>query len=46
MKAMGDSYPKRGGLRIHQEKPKMFFYDPKATPELIDEVYASVNDQN
>jgi pimeloyl-ACP methyl ester carboxylesterase len=45
MSAMGDSYQKRG-LRIHQEESRRRFLRPAvATPELIDEVYASINDR-
>jgi len=44
--AMGDSYPKRGDYEYIKKKAEDVFYDPKiATPELIDEVYASVNDR-
>jgi pimeloyl-ACP methyl ester carboxylesterase len=44
--AMGDSYPKRGDYEYIKKKAEDVFYDPKvATPELVDEVYASVNDR-
>jgi pimeloyl-ACP methyl ester carboxylesterase len=44
--AMGDSYPKRGDYEYIKKKAEDVFYDPKiATPELIDEVYATVNDR-
>jgi pimeloyl-ACP methyl ester carboxylesterase len=44
--AMGDSYPKRGDYEYIKKKAEDVFYDPKvATKELIDEVYASVNDR-
>jgi pimeloyl-ACP methyl ester carboxylesterase len=44
--AMGDSYPKRGDYEYIKKKAQDVFYDPKiATKELVDEVYASVNDR-
>ena len=44
--AMGDSYPKRGDYEYIKKKAEDVFYDPKiATKELVDEVYASVNDR-
>ena len=44
--AMGDSYPKRGDYEYIKKKAEDVFYDPAiATPELIDEVYATVNDR-
>ena len=44
--AMGDSYPKRGDYEYIKKKAEDVFYDPKvATPELVDEVFASVNDR-
>jgi pimeloyl-ACP methyl ester carboxylesterase len=44
--AMGDSYPKRGDYEYIKKKAQDVFYDPAiATPELIDEVYATVNDR-
>ena len=43
---MGDSYPKRGDYEFIRSKTEMTFYDPKtATKELVDEVYAIVNDR-
>jgi hypothetical protein len=45
MKAMGDSYPKRGDYEYIKKKAEDVFYDPAVTPELIDEVYASINDR-
>jgi hypothetical protein len=46
MSAMGDSYPKRGDYEYIKKKAEDVFYDPAvATPELIDEVYASINDR-
>ena len=45
--AMGESYPKRGDRDYIQKKAENVFYDPKiATKEIVDEVYAAVNDRN
>ena len=45
-KSLGDSYPKRGNYEYIETKTKEVFYDPKvATKEIIDEVYALVNDR-
>lgn len=45
--SMGESYPKRGDYDYIREKAENVFYDPKiATKEIVDEVYASVNDRN
>ena len=45
--AMGESYPKRGDYDYIQKKAENVFYDPAvATKEIVDEVYASVNDRN
>lgn len=45
--AMGESYPKRGDRDYIQKKAENVFYDPKvATPEIVDEVYETVNDRN
>lgn len=45
--AMGESYPKRGDYDYIQQKAEAVFYDPKiATKEIVDEVYATVNDRN
>jgi pimeloyl-ACP methyl ester carboxylesterase len=45
--AMGESYPKRGDRDYIQRKAENVFYNPKvATKEIVDEVYASVNDRN
>lgn len=45
--SMGESYPKRGDYDYIKEKAENVFYDPKiATKEIVDEVYASVNDRN
>jgi len=44
--AMGDTYPKRGDYEYIKNKTAQTFYDPNvATPELVDEVYATVNDR-
>ena len=44
--AMGDSYPKRGSYEFIKKKCEDVFYDPKtATKELVDEVFAIVNDR-
>jgi len=45
--AMGESYPKRGDKEYIKKKTENVFYDPSiATPELIDDVYETVNDRN
>jgi pimeloyl-ACP methyl ester carboxylesterase len=45
--AMGDGYPKRGDYEFIKKKSEDVFYNPKiATKEIVDEVYASVNDRN
>lgn len=45
--AMGDGYPKRGDYTFIKEKSEAVFYDPKiATKELVDEVYAAVNNRH
>ena len=44
--AMGDSYPKRGDYEYIKNKSEAVFYDPKvATKEIVDEVFAVVNDR-
>ncbi|PQJ80718.1 alpha/beta fold hydrolase [Polaribacter porphyrae] len=44
--AMGGSFPKRGNYEYIEQKAKDVFYDPKiATKELVDDVYATVNDR-
>ena len=44
---MGDGYPKRGNYEYIQKKSEEVFYDPKvATKEIVDEIFASVNDRN
>ena len=46
-KAMGDSFPKRGNYEYIEQKTKDVFYDPNtATKELVDDVYAIVNNRN
>ncbi|MEP2936819.1 MAG: alpha/beta hydrolase [Gilvibacter sp.] len=45
--AMGESYPKRGDYEYIKQKAENVFYDPKvASKEIVDEVYATVNDRN
>ena len=45
--AMGDGYPKRGDYEFIKTKSEAVFYDPKvATKEIVDEVYATVNDRS
>lgn len=44
--AMGDSYPKRGDYEYIKKKAQDVFYDPAvATPEIVDDVFATVNDR-
>ncbi|ESU29409.1 hydrolase, alpha/beta fold superfamily protein [Flavobacterium limnosediminis JC2902] len=44
--AMGESYPKRGDYEYIRKKAEDVFYDPKvATQEIVDDVYATVNDR-
>jgi pimeloyl-ACP methyl ester carboxylesterase len=44
--AMGGSFPKRGSYEYIEQKVKDVFYDPVvATKELVDNVYATVNDR-
>jgi len=46
-KSMGDSYPKRGNYEYIKTKTEEVFFDPKiASKEVIDEIYASVNDRS
>jgi len=46
-KSMGDTYPKRGNYEYIKEKTQEVFYDPEvATKEVVDEIYASVNDRS
>ncbi|HDZ14119.1 hypothetical protein LCGC14_0731060 [marine sediment metagenome] len=45
--AMGDGYPRRGDYDFIQKKAENVFYDSKvATKEIVDEVFATVNDRN
>ena len=45
--AMGDGYPRRGDYDFIQKKAENVFYDPAvATKEIVDEVFATVNDRN
>jgi len=44
--SMGESYPKRGDYQYIKKKAEDVFYDPKiATKEIVDEVFATVNDR-
>ena len=44
--AMGDGYPKRGDYEFIKKKAQDVFYNPEvATKEIVDEVYATVNDR-
>ena len=46
-KSMGDTYPKRGNYEYIKNKAQEVFYSPEvATKEVVDEVFASVNDRN
>jgi len=43
--AMGTTFPKRGNYEYMKQKAESVFYDPAiATKELVDNVYATVND--
>ncbi|MFA9289774.1 MAG: alpha/beta fold hydrolase [Solirubrobacteraceae bacterium] len=45
-KSFGDTFPKRGNYDYVKGKSSEIFYDPStATKELVDEVYATVNDK-
>lgn len=45
-KSMGDTYPKRGNYEYIKTKTQEVFYNPEvATKEVVDEVYATVNDR-
>ncbi len=45
--AMGDGYPRRGDYEFIRQKAENVFYDPAvATKEIVDEVFATVNDRN
>ncbi|MFA7445152.1 MAG: alpha/beta hydrolase [Flavobacteriaceae bacterium] len=44
--AMGESYPKRGDYEYIKKKAQDVFYDPEvATKEIVDDVFATVNDR-
>lgn len=44
--AMGESYPKRGDYEYIKKKAQDVFYDPAvATKEIVDDVFATVNDR-
>ncbi len=44
--AMGNEYPKRGDYEFIKKKAQDVFYDPEvATKEIVDEVFATVNDR-
>lgn len=46
-KSLGDTYPKRGNYEYIKGKIEEVFYNPKVvTKDLVDEVYASVNDRS
>jgi pimeloyl-ACP methyl ester carboxylesterase len=43
---MGESYPKRGDYEYIKKKAEDVFYDPNvASKEMVDEVFATVNDR-
>lgn len=45
-KSLGDTYPKRGNYEYIKTKTEEVFYDPKvASKEVVDDVYALVNDR-
>tara|TARA_R110002167_G_scaffold36686_10_gene115886 strand:- start:2359 stop:3123 length:765 start_codon:yes stop_codon:yes gene_type:complete len=45
--AMGDGYPRRGDYDFIKKKAEAVFYDPSvATKEIVDEVFATVNNRN
>ncbi len=45
--AMGNSFPKRGDISFIRNKALETFYDPAmVTTELVDELYATINDRN
>jgi len=46
-KSLGDTYPKRGDYEYIKTKTQEVFYNPEvASKEMVDEVYASVNDRS
>lgn len=45
--SLGSTFPKRGNYEFIQQKTQDIFYDPEvASKELVDEVFATVNDRN
>ncbi len=45
--AMGDSYPRRGDYEFVKKKAQDVFYNPEvATKDIVDEVFATINDRN
>ena len=45
--SMGESYPKRGDYEYIKKKAQDVFYDPEvATPEIIDDVFDTLNNRN
>ena len=45
-KAMGDTYPRKGDYEFIKKKAQEVFYDPEvATLEIVDDVFATVNDR-
>jgi pimeloyl-ACP methyl ester carboxylesterase len=45
-KSLGDTYPKRGNYEYIKAKTQEVFYDPAiATKEVVDDIFASVNDR-
>ena len=45
--AMGGSYPRRGDYGVIKKKAQEVFYDPEiATKEIVDDVFATINDRN
>lgn len=45
-RAMGDGYPRRGDYEFIKKKAQDVFYDPDvATKEIVDEVFATINDR-
>ncbi len=44
---MGDGYPRRGDYEFIKKKAQDVFYNPEvATKEIVDEVFATVNNRN
>lgn len=45
--SMGESYPRRGDYEFIKKKAQDVFYDPEiATPEVIDDVFETLNNRN